>query len=162
MSTLEHVTPTPLPQFESGDYVFAKQPDEFGARAFMVVEIQWEELSMTYLNDAASNWGLAPWSMLPVTPEMGIYPLGSWESILLDHHQSISLITQAAQDFEFKDNPPSALLTLRSALCLETENKMTLDLALLYLKKERSLDEERQMSKKEAFLLENPAWELSS
>lgn len=147
---------------ESGSYAKVQNADEFGERIFTVVDITWNDLIISYLNDAASDWGIAPWAMLPILPSMKILSLGSWEQLTTQHKASITLVSQAAHQLN-ENEAPSALLLIRASLRLENssyQSPLTLEAAMHAFESEVKFDKQLKHKKQSAFLKDNPNWDF--
>lgn len=149
-------------ELDDGVYVLAERPDEFGPRAFMAINIFWEDREVSYLSDAATDWGLAPWALDNARESMRVRPLGTWSSIVGAHSQSLSKITHACREIADEERfNYCALLLLRAALRLEALAKgaaPTADMARHCLRQEIDRDAAIQTAKKAQYMALHPDW----
>lgn len=147
---------------DDGVYVWADKADDFGPRAFMVVNIFWGEREISYLSDAATDWGLAPWALNNARESMRVRLLGPWSSIVASHPQSLSLASQACREIADEERfNYCALLLLRCALRFEalTKNQPAgADVARSCLRQEIERDARIRQSKQAQYMDNHPDW----
>ena len=148
-------------KFEHGIYVLAEKPDEFGPRAFMTLNLVWEEAEVTFLTDAATNWGMAPWALANAQESMRIKPLGTWGQFVGSHGKSLSLISAACREKGEDSHAYGGLLLVRTCLRLEGMSKgkdVGVDVARHCLKQELERDAMIREAKAKKYALANPDW----
>jgi hypothetical protein len=147
---------------DDGVYVIAEKADPFGSRAFMVVNIFWEEREVSYLSDAATDWGLAPWALDNARESMRVRPLGTWSSIVGAHAQALSKISQACREIAGEERfNYCALLLLRAALRLDALSQgksVGIDVARHCLRQEIERDAMIQQAKQRQYMAAHPDW----
>lgn len=148
--------------FESGTYVWAERPDAFGPRAFMALNLVWDDRESTYLTDAATQWGMAPWALFEARATMEAKPLGTWEQVAGAHAKAFALLAQACREMGEGFDEAGGLLLLRSALRMErlaSDRPLDPSLARHCLKAEAALDGKIRQAKQRAYATEHPDWE---
>jgi hypothetical protein len=105
--------------FENGLFVWADTPDEFGPRAFQAVNLAWCDQWTTFLTDAATQWGFAPWALTEARACMSVHELGSWDVVQLSHQAAMQAVLPAIRKVPDCDYRCTALFLVRCALRLE-------------------------------------------
>ena len=104
----------------NGLFIWAQTPDEFGPRAFQVVNIAWRDQWTTFFTDAATQWGLAPWALTEARGCMGVHELGHWEVLQTRHQTAIQAVLPAIRKVPDCDYRCTTLFLMRCALRLES------------------------------------------
>lgn len=147
---------------DDGVYVLAENADQFGPRAFMVVNIFWGAREVSYLSDAATDWGLAPWALENARESMLVRALGPWRSIVGAHAHAVALAAQACKEIADEERfNYCALLLLRSALRFEALAKngpAGADAARRCLRQEIERDASIRQAKQTQYMSLHPDW----
>lgn len=147
-------------ELEHGIYVFADRPDEFGPRAFMTLNLMWEDHEVSFLSDAATPWGMAPWALFNAQEGMRVKTLGSWAQMVAVHAKSMSLTAMAARE----SNSPidcGGLMLVRCALRIESLARgkdVGVDVARHCLRQEIERDAMIREAKAKRYAIEHPDW----
>jgi hypothetical protein len=145
----------------NGVYVWAETPDEFGPRAFQALNVEWHGRWTTYLTDAATHWGMAPWALSEARTIMGIKELGAWECVQVVHRASFQAVLSEFLKVPDFYNRYTGLFLLRCALRLEMLSKNG-DLKPFVAKRcveiEFALDEHIQNDKRSMHKKQFPDW----
>lgn len=149
--------------FDNGLYVFAERPDEFGPRAFMTLNLVWEDRETTFLTDAATPWGMAPWALSNARACMGLETIGSWDQVSQAYYKEFMLLASVCRAGS-EDSPSyGGLMFLRTALrmrglTLGVDNHASSETARHCLKLELERDSAIQISKARHYALDYPDW----
>ena len=149
---------------EHGIYVWAENPDEFGPRAFMTLNLFWNDQDLTFLTDAATHWGLAPWALFQPRKSMQIHSLGTWGQFVSSHPKSLSFMNMATREKE-NFHTYGGLLIVRACLKFEALSKsknVGIDVARYCLNQELERDSIIRDAKAHRYTLENPGWSTST
>lgn len=155
--------PDGLVVLEHGSYVHARHPDPWGPRAFLVLNIDASGRTISFLSDAASQWGRAPWALVEANASMGLEPMGSWPRVQELLGACLEETRQASLSPRLSARQVGALMLIRAALRLrdtsQGEDGQRAFMACRCLELEIELDESIKQSKEALYRAAHPGLE---